>query len=655
MSGVETIETSKLISSLIGDILKPKISSIIELAQKSVTKKFNILSHDFYENRFNDYLSRRYLKYFTIETLVIPNYQMSFDNIYLPLTIKSNNEEILINHYPEELFSKYFRIIIQDTAGMGKSMIIRKIFLETIRNNSKIPVLIELRKLNKENTILKEFLNQINSINEKCEELFVLELINRGDFVFLFDGLDEISLNNRDFVLNDLNSFIEKAYNNYFVITSRPEESLKSFGGFISFNIKELTIDQTFKLFELYDNYNKRPIASDLSNLIKNGKYDGVKEFLGTPFLSTLLYKTFDYRKNIPSYKPQYYRMVYDALFENHDLTKEGYYKRDKYCGLHIDDFEQVLRYVGYKSMREGKIEFSKDEILHIINCAKTHCIGLEFQPSDFLEDLIKTVPLFRIEGLQYRWAHKNLQDYFAARFICIDTKDKRNKILLELSQTNKYDDLIDIYASIDYKSFKHVILKSFVDEFINYYDRSILFFCDIDLNLAQQRIEYIFTNHYYLKAYFLRDNNKMSPNEIYKIHEDIKEIIKEDIENNYHDINIFDKQVGNFMVFVFWQKRKYYPKYLTNRFKDILQKNPDIEKLKKNRETNNFLTKIASYNFVKVEKKTLNEVNSLKYFEIVNTLLQFSGGFVPCYNKYTKLKNEIDSEIFREQESEDF
>ena len=63
---------------------------------------------------------------------------------------------------------------------------------------------------------------------------------------------------------------------------------------------------------------------------------------------------------------------------------------------------------------------------------------------SDFLNDLIVTVPLFAKDGNYYRWAHKSLQEYFAAQFIYLDIDDKKSEFLKSLYKHKEFDKFIN-------------------------------------------------------------------------------------------------------------------------------------------------------------------------------------------------------------------
>lgn len=140
--------------------------------------------------------------------------------------------------------------------------------------------------------------------------------------------------------------------------------------------------------------------------------------------MTSLLFKSFEYRRTIPLRKHIFYRQIFDALFEGHDLTKEAY-NRKKHCGLDIDQFSEVLRYFSFITYREDKFNSTKDEILGYLAKAISLSSNKATVPSALLHDLTHGVPLIIKEGHDYRWIHRSMQEYFAALWICRDTVEK--------------------------------------------------------------------------------------------------------------------------------------------------------------------------------------------------------------------------------------
>lgn len=460
--------TSPVIKSLVDTFVTPKLESLRnKLSQSSEIEKIPT------DEDFTEYYHRTFKKLIVVNTLVFNNSQKLLNDIFIPLTISSNSnykKSYEIDLFPQEILDEYSNVLITDTAGMGKSTLMKKIFLEAINNVNGIPIFIELRRLTKNKKLIEEIQEQLNSANKNFDENLLMELISEGGFIIILDGYDEIALSDRDAVTADIQLFISKNTKNYFFVTSRPEKALTSFGNFQEFKIDPLTKKKAFELLRKYDN--QGTTSSLLIKKLQEQDMKNIEEFLINPLLVSLLFTAFEHKQAIPFKKYLFYRQVYDANFENHDLTKGESYIHDKNCKLEIDDFHRVMRHLGFNCFKLQRIEFTKDELLKLLNEAREFCAGLIFKESDFLLDILKTVPLFTQDGNYYRWSHKSLQEYFAAQFIYLDSKEKQDVILSALynhSNLEKFINVLDLYYDMDYKTFRNVIEKEFLIDYEDY------------------------------------------------------------------------------------------------------------------------------------------------------------------------------------------
>ena len=197
--------------------------------------------------------------------------------------------------------------------------------------------------------------------------------------------------------------------------------------------------------------------------------------FWPTRLLTSLLYKSFDHKLTIPLRKHLFYRQVFDALYETHDLSKErGEFQRPKKCGLDIDQLKQILRRVGFLTYGKNKVEFTKDELLTFIHKAKESSSDTKSAPSSILHDLTHAVPLMVKDGNYIRWTHKSIQEYFAAQYICGNTGGKQKEVLLYYLNCDEFSthiNLITLCADIDGTSFKHSIAKTLAEALLSEYD----------------------------------------------------------------------------------------------------------------------------------------------------------------------------------------
>src|SRR5690606_21672442 len=170
MDKPEELLVSNLILPIVKDLILPKNQAVFNKFSVTNTTQSNV------EYNFDSYLTQRYEKFLTIDTLVFPNKQTLLDVLYQPLTLscqdgnRNSKVEIKIDNYPDNLIPEYFRVIIEDTAGMGKSTITKKLFQSIILEKKGIPILIELSQINNKNNILKEIQNKLSTIGKKLSQ-----------------------------------------------------------------------------------------------------------------------------------------------------------------------------------------------------------------------------------------------------------------------------------------------------------------------------------------------------------------------------------------------------------------------------------------------------------------------------------------------------
>lgn len=467
-----TASIKSLVDNITKELVVPKIKQFCERLSLEYDKKLIPTAE-----HFTEYMLRAYEKYSTVNTLVLRNRIKQLKNIYVPLTLESqenveNTERIKLCGYPKEFFQKNKKLLIMDTAGMGKSTIVKRLFLDVIDQGYGIPIFIELRRINETHDLISEIESQISSLTQNFNHQLLLELIMSGGFIFFFDGCDEIPMVDRAFAMHCVEDFISKASANTYIITSRPDEVLNCFGNFKRMSIKGLTKKESFQLLRKYDG--NGIVSNSLIEKLQDKKYEMITEFLENPLLVSLLFTAFEYKPTIPINKQAFYRQVFDALFEAHDLSKGDSYCHEKRSKLHSDDFAKILRRIGYECQKRQQVEFLKTDILNIIDKAKGTYINMNFASSDLLKDLLTSVPLFCKDGNYYKWAHKSLQEYFAALFISIDSKNSQEKILTSIYESDniqRYINLLDLYIDIDPTGFQKYILIPLLDNFVSYYN----------------------------------------------------------------------------------------------------------------------------------------------------------------------------------------
>ena len=112
-----------------------------------------------YDNVLSKYFERSVIKCSLLNTVVPDIEKKSLKTIYLPLTLKgfhssNKNDIIILDKYDKESLEKYNNILILDNAGMGKSTLMKFLFLEVVEKHIGIPFFIELRTLSSDKSII---------------------------------------------------------------------------------------------------------------------------------------------------------------------------------------------------------------------------------------------------------------------------------------------------------------------------------------------------------------------------------------------------------------------------------------------------------------------------------------------------------------------
>jgi hypothetical protein len=462
------------IDPIISTLITPKIKKLEKWLKASNLRNETV--DNFFENKFKKYLENAYKNFSSVNILIFPNQQIDIKSIYIPTNLSSHRggeSTIITSHEANELLKEYKNILISDTAGMGKSTLMKWIGLSMIETGVSIPVLIDLKSLKKDWKIIDEIHRQIDDIDNSFDKSIILKFLELGRFTILLDGYDEIQESHFYDVIADLKFFSNKLSNNWFILTSRPVSSLTSFGDFKSFKISDLQEKDAYNLFKKFDIILNRDVSYKLISELSTS-HSQAGEFLGNPFLASLLYQTYTYNKNIPTKKPAFYDEVYTALYKHHDLSKDGF-ERDKKSKLDIIDFRRVLRLLAFNTIKDTKISFTEQELINSLTKVRSILMGIAFNEYNFLEDLYLNVPLFNKEGNTYKWAHRSIQEYFAADHI--SNSPFKNSLIRKLydSKSGKYYNVIDFLFDLEPTVVRQEIIKPIFEKYLEYYDNSYL------------------------------------------------------------------------------------------------------------------------------------------------------------------------------------
>lgn len=403
---------------------------------------------------------------------VLANSQRKLDDVFHPQTIilENSKEEILIDRFPMDLMKKYKRIIIKDTAGRGKSTLMKKMFLWCVQDGL-YPIFVDLRNLKKNHLIIEEILKNLGEYNEKFDILLLQKFIDDGKLIFFFDGFDEVKSEDCTDVAKDIRDFVSRADKNMFVLTSREDDRLAGFASFKGARLKDFTLSESCELIRKYDGYTEK--AENIINLLNTGCYEEVKDFLRSPLHTTLFYGAYKDGRAIPIKLHEVCHDIFESLFYIHDLSKDADYIHNKRCCLALSDYERILGCIGRYCLHKGTFEIEDSLMADVLKNVRDQCPGLSFQDDELLYDISISISVFRRKRSSYVWIHETMCHYFMARSLCMENQNVLDKVLTKIyasSYLERYVPMLRIYGELSPMEFRHYFLLELLKEYRMHY-----------------------------------------------------------------------------------------------------------------------------------------------------------------------------------------
>jgi hypothetical protein len=404
---------------------------------------------------FTSYARRLQERVTAIRT-VLSREPLPFSVVYEPLSLVLPHSKAAL---PDaELRQGGARTIVVDGAGMGKSTYARRLITDALEAEDLVPAFLELRRIEPGTSLKEAIAREFDDFDQPFERDLLFRLFKVGRFFFVLDGLDEVPTDQRRTLLSELEELSVSAEQSALVLTTRPETALPSFPNGRSLTIKPLTREQSESLVRRYD----RALGGlDLGERLIEEFAAVPPRFLQTPLLVALLYRTFGYTHSISTRVSIFYDELYNALYKGHDLTKSGFV-RAKVSGLDVAEFRRLVRGFAFLVILNQRASLRGDgEAQEIAADASRLTSVVPISAAGFVEDLLAAVPLLVRDGLELRFIHKSIAEFFAAEYLAIGNPEGDQMIsdILTGPLTRRFAPVFDFLADLDPPLFRRAVV----------------------------------------------------------------------------------------------------------------------------------------------------------------------------------------------------
>jgi hypothetical protein len=188
---------------------------------------------------FSKYLTHTLTRYSHFKTLLNRHEPLVLQDQYVPARIRFRGETLRDEDFFDKIDQRQ-RLVIEGTAGLGKTLLLRHLFAHTIQYNPKfIPILFELRNLHLSPgaSLLSQLTKQISDHIPTFTQDHLVFGLQRGKFAIFLDALDEIAFAERGKYGSEILDLSYRYVDVPLTVSSRPD---KFYAPWETFTVTEL-------------------------------------------------------------------------------------------------------------------------------------------------------------------------------------------------------------------------------------------------------------------------------------------------------------------------------------------------------------------------------------------------------------------------------
>lgn len=395
-------------------------------------------------NRYRTYLNRAREKHSKKKTFLY-EMQRDFYGFFVCNDVKRRetvyrgergNDRVIENACIDSFEEERRFIVLSGTGGMGKSMMMTHFMLDTIDKNKEtgeVPVFVLLRDYNPAAGDLIDFIfGELKRHDVDLHLSDLVELLQSGKGVILFDGLDEIKSENCRRFYKEMENLADSYPEASYIVSSRPTMNFRGLSRFTVYDLQPFSQEQAVEMVGKLDQSVVDPIIQkdfimDLRNNRFGFDWRERKDFLGNPLFLTILLLAYEGNHDIPTERYLFYEQAYDAMAKKHDAAKA--LTREFATGLNSREFQNYFGEFCTITYEQEKYDFTPEEISAYFQ-EVIEANELNTTPEAFIEDVTGKICLIYKDGGKYYFIHRSFQEYFVAYFFSRQLEQRYGAVL---------------------------------------------------------------------------------------------------------------------------------------------------------------------------------------------------------------------------------
>jgi hypothetical protein len=342
----------------------------------------------------------------------------------------------------EASVAEYPKLFILGKPGAGKTTFLKHTALRAINGEiDKVPIFVTLKEVVDREMEIVPFIEHQFAVHRFPEPTaFVARLLEKGDAIVLFDGLDEVNLadNRRGRMIDRLNDFVYRYGECPILLTCRVAATDYTFTQFEYVEMADFDQEQIGRYIDRWFVYDEEKRRNCRLALLENSANEAVRELAQVPLLLALLCLVFEERNEIPPMRYEIYEEATRALLSKWDASRN--INRDTlYTQLSTRRKQQMLALLAAKTFEAGVYFLKEHRVVQLIEDYLQGVPGLKEPNGRQVLQVMEAQHGLLVERARgiHSFSHLTLQEYFTARYIV----DNERRGTVERLMTHVGDD----------------------------------------------------------------------------------------------------------------------------------------------------------------------------------------------------------------------
>jgi hypothetical protein len=353
-----------------------------------------------------------------------------------------------------EVLREHRRVVLAGVAGQGKSILFRYLALHDIANK-KLPLFIELRNFEHTKSLRELLLSEIETLGFPKDEVVLDYLLEKGECTLYLDAFDEVPYSLQTQARKQIEDIARKHIPCSIFISTRPTLSIEASNHFRVFRLDNLMPQEAKSALRRM--CSEKDDVSIVETELEKANHR-IAKLLTTPLMVALLLLHHRLSGEFPETEQAFFGDLFDVLLRRHDQTKG--YLRKRHSNASEIELLDLFGYSSFATRQKGVIDIQRGALIQICEEAKEF-YSKSYDASGALQDIIEGTNLLLEEGASCRFAHKAVQEFYAAKFLSAQPEDNVQQFLRNrIRKWDHWEQMLEFIELINpHMFYKHFLI----------------------------------------------------------------------------------------------------------------------------------------------------------------------------------------------------